>query len=81
MKLFLQIAELGSTRIRMKLLHVPGKDQYIYFLFWGDVATPSAYGVKSELRLPAYASAIAMQDLRHVVTYTVAHGNARSPTH
>ena len=39
-------------------------------------------GVKSELKLPAYTTATAMQDLSCVsATYTTAHGNTESLTH
>ena len=38
-------------------------------------------GVKPELQLLAYATATAMWDLSHIVTYTTAHGSARSVTH
>ena len=38
-------------------------------------------GVELELHLPAYTSAMAMQDLTLSVTYTTAHGNARFLTH
>ena len=38
-------------------------------------------GVESELRLPAYTTATATQELSMSVTYTIAHGNARSLTH
>ena len=49
-------------------------------------ATPTAYGsspggVDSELHLLAYATAIALQEPSHSVTYITVHGNARSPTH
>ena len=37
-------------------------------------------GVQMELQLSAYTKAIAMQGLSHVLTYTTAHSNARSPT-
>ena len=38
-------------------------------------------GVESELQLLAYARATAAQDPATSVTYTTAHGNARSLTH
>ena len=38
-------------------------------------------GVKSELQLPAYTTATAILDLSLTLTYTAAHGNARSLTH
>ena len=41
----------------------------------------SRLGVQSELQLPAYATATAMQIRAVSVTYTTAHGNARSSTH
>jgi len=37
--------------------------------------------VKSELQLPAYATATASQDPSRVCTYTTAHGNTGSLTH
>ena len=37
-------------------------------------------GIQSELLLPAYATATAMPDQVASVTYTTAHGNARSLT-
>ena len=50
-----------------------------FILFYGpkvwhmEVSRP---GVNLELELPAYATAIAMQDSSMPVTYTSAHGNA-----
>ena len=43
----------------------------------------SRLGVKLELelQLPAYATAIATQDLSQVLTYNTANGNAGSLTH
>ena len=41
----------------------------------------SRRGVESELQLPAYARATAAWDPSASVTYTTAHGNARSLTH
>ena len=38
-------------------------------------------GVKSELQLPAYATATVTQDLSHICEYTTAHGNAGYLTH
>ena len=38
-------------------------------------------GVESELQLPAYTTATATPDPSLSVTYTAAHGNARSLTH
>ena len=38
-------------------------------------------GIKSELQLPAYATATAMPDLSCVFDYSTAHSNARSLTH
>ena len=38
-------------------------------------------GVKSELQLPAYATATEMPDTAESVTYTAAHGNSGSLTH
>ena len=37
-------------------------------------------GIESELQLPAYTTATAMPDPSHI-SYTTAHGNARSLTH
>ena len=53
-----------------------------FFIFFR--AIPEAYGnsqagIKSELQLPACATA--MQDLSLSATYTTAHGNTRSLTH
>ena len=39
-------------------------------------------GVESELQLPAYATATATPDLRHIGNlYTAVHGSARLPIH
>ena len=38
-------------------------------------------GVELELQLLAYATTTAMQDLNHICTNTIAHGDARSLTH
>ena len=45
-----------------------------------DIMEASRLGVKSELQLLAYVTAIAVPDLSYIKTYTTVHDNARSLT-
>ena len=57
---------------------------FIYFFFSGPhlqhMEVPRL-GVKSELQLPAYSTAIAMPDQAAFATHTAVHSKAKSLTH
>ena len=57
---------------------------YLFIVFLGlhlQHVEVTRLEVESELQLLAYARATAMSDRAASVTYTIAHGNARSLTH
>ena len=60
------------------------RECFSFFLFLGPhlqhMEVPRL-GVESELYLPAYTTATAIQDLRGMCNYTTAHNNTRSLTH
>ena len=57
---------------------------FLFFFLWlySQHMEVTRLGVQSELQPLAYATSIAMRDLRAMSsTYAIAHGNARSLTH